>query len=304
MEPLTIKILGVPIDLGGNHRGVDMGPNSIRVARLNEELAALGHTVEDLGNVNVANPESREPGNPQARFLPEIAETCAEVATRVRAEMARGARPIILGGDHSAAIGSITGSSVHFRDGGEDMGVIWVDAHTDMNTPETSPSGNIHGMPVACLLGHGPPELTDLLGPAPKVKPENLVFVGIRSVDPTERALVRKSGATVFTMRDVDEHGARRIMQHAVEIATRDTAGFHFSYDMDGVDARVAPGVGTPVQGGLTYREAHLIAEMAHDSGRMAAMDLMEVNPTQDVRNITSELGVQLILSAHGKRIL
>lgn len=303
-NPRTVKILGVPIDLGGNHRGVDMGPSALRVAGLNQGLRGLGLRVVDLGNVAVPNPHSREAGDPKARFLAEIARTCEEVAIAVRDAMADGGLPVVLGGDHSAAIGSISGTAAHFEARGESVGVIWVDAHTDMNTPETTPSGNIHGMPLACLTGHGPESLTNILGPAPRVRPGNVALVGIRSVDPSERELVRSSGVHVFTMRAVDEIGIRRVMEQAIEIATRGTAGFHFSYDMDGVDARVAPGVGTPVQGGLTYREAHLLAEMAYDSKRMIAMDVMETNPVEDVRNMTAELGVQLVLSALGKRIL
>jgi len=304
MSPQLLKILGVPIDLGGNHRGVDMGPSALRVAGLNAGLRSLGHEVRDLGNVSVPNPQSRDPGNPTARFLDEIGGVCSEVATTVHREMGDGAGLVVLGGDHSAAIGSISGTSARVAERGESIGVIWVDAHTDMNTPETSPSGNIHGMPVACLIGRGPDKLTGILGPSPKVKPENVVFVGIRSVDPTERDLVHGSGCHVFTMREVDELGIRRVMTTAMELACADTAGFHLSFDMDGVDCRVAPGVGTPVMGGLTYRESHLLCEMAHDSEQMIAMDLMEVNPVEDVRNATAELGVELILSAHGKKIL
>ena len=304
MTNRRIKILGVPIDLGGNHRGVDMGPSALRVAGLNRGLRALGHDVVDLGNVNVPISHNRDPGDPSARFESEIAAACAEVASTVHSELGAGGGLVVLGGDHSAAIGSVSGTSAWAAERDERIGLIWVDAHSDMNTPQTSPSGNVHGMPVACLLGHGPESLTAILGAPPKVRPENVVLIGIRSVDPSERALVRDAGVHVFTMRDVDEHGARNIMQKAIELASNGTAGFHLSYDIDGVDCRVAPGVGTPVLGGLTYRESHLLCEMAHDSGKMLAMDLMEVNPVQDVRNSTAELGVELILSAHGKKIL
>ena len=304
MDPKPLKILGVPIDLGGNHRGVDMGPNALRVARLNSGLRGLGRTVSDLGNVTVPIPESRDPGNPKTRFLDEIASVCEEVAATVQRELSDGAGLVVLGGDHSAAVGSVSGSSAWAAESEGRIGLIWVDAHTDMNTPDTSPSGNVHGMPVACLLGEGPEALTGILGAPPKVRPENVVFIGIRSVDVTERDLVRESGAHVFTMREVDEMGIRRVMQKAMDLACNGTVGFHLSFDMDGVDCRVAPGVGTPVMGGLTYRESHLICEMAHDSWSMVAMDLMEVNPVQDVRNATAELGVELILSAHGKKIL
>ncbi|MAG59002.1 MAG: arginase [Planctomycetes bacterium] len=304
MDPRHLKILGVPIDLGGAHRGVDMGPSSLRVAGLNAGLKRLGHQVTDLGNVYVPNPHSCDPGHSNARFQKEIAEVCTHVATTVERESRDGSGLIVLGGDHSAAIGSISGTAAGYALRGEKVGLIWIDAHTDMNTPESTPSGNIHGMPVACILGHGPKELTAILGDGPKVEPHNVVCIGIRSVDPTERALVRESGINVFTMREVDEMGARRVMESAIELATQGTAGFHFSFDMDGVDSRIAPGVGTPVDGGLTYRESHLICEMAHDSKKMLAMDMMEVDPVEDVKNTTAILGVDLILSAHGKSIL
>lgn len=304
MQDRHLKVLGVPIDLGGAHRGVDLGPNAVRVAGLIEELRKLGYRVTDLGNVPVPTPQSLQPGDPKARFLPEITQVCREVSEIVQRELGAGQNLIVLGGDHSAAIGSISGTSAHYAQKNERIGLIWVDAHTDMNTPETSPSGNIHGMPVACILGHGPKDLVSLGGFSPKVRPENVVLIGIRSVDPTERELVRATGVNVFTMRDIDELGARRVMEKAIDFASRGTAGFHFSYDMDGVDSAIAPGVGTPVPGGLTYREAHLLAEMAFDSGRMLAMDLMEVDPVEDIKNQTARLGVGLILSAHGKSIL
>lgn len=304
MKTRHIKVLGVPIDLGGAHRGVDMGPNALRVARLIEGLRDMGHRVTDLGNVHVPTPQSRTPGDPRARFLSEIATACHEVAETVAREYELGEGMVVLGGDHSAAVGSVSGLAARHRERSERLGMIWVDAHTDMNTPETSPSGNIHGMPVATLLGHGPRELTHLMGAPPKILPANLVFVAIRSVDPGERELVRSCGATVYTMREVDELGIRRVMLQAIEKACEGTIGFHLSFDMDAVDATVAPGVGTPVRGGLTYREAHLLAEVAADSGRMTSMDLMEVDPAADTRNQTARLGAELIWSAFGKTIL
>jgi len=299
-----IKVLGVPIDLGGAHRGGDMGPSALRVAGLIEGLRAIGHRVTDLGNVPVPTPQSREPGDPRARFLPEIAAVCSEVTATIAREYEPGQGLVVLGGDHSAAVGSISGVAATHGGRGERIGVVWIDAHTDMNTPETSPSGNVHGMPVAMLLGHGPDELVSLGGPAPKVCPENFVQVAIRSVDPTEKPLVSSSGVQIYTMREVDELGIREVMKAAIRKATDGTAGFHLSFDMDGVDAAVAPGVGTPVRGGLTYREAHLLAEVAHDSGRMLAMDMMEVDPAADVRNTTAALGAELVWSAFGKSIL
>lgn len=303
-----VSIVGIPIDLGGNMRGVDMGPNAVRVAGINALVRELGYDVEDTGNVVVPSAEELgPPPDPKARYVEPIAVACEEVALRVRDALERGRIPVSLGGDHAAAVGTISGSAAHYRAKGASVGVIWVDAHTDMNTPDTTPSGNIHGMPMACLLGHGPARLTSIMrapGAAPHVRPEHCVFIGIRDVDATELPLVHSSGVTVFTMEDVDLLGAREVMRRALEIANRGTAGFHFSFDLDGVDPEVAPGVGTPVQGGLTFREAHMLCELAHASGRMVAMDLMECNPALDTRNHTAEFGVELVLSALGKTIL
>jgi arginase len=281
-----------------------MGPSAIRVAGLLEGLRALGYEVQDLGNVHVPTPGSRDPGDPKARFLKEIAEACTQVATMLLAEIDENTRPVVLGGDHSLAIGSCAGIAGFWRKRGQKVGMIWVDAHTDMNTPETTETGNIHGMPLATLLGMGPPELAGIGGFQPKVLPQNTALVGIRSVDKLERKVVKESGVTVFTMRDVDEKGLRNCMERALEIANRGTAGFQLSYDVDGVDAFEAPGVGTPVRGGLTYREAHLIAEMAFDSKRLLGMDITEVNPVEDERNQTARLAAELVFSAFGRQIL
>lgn len=306
-----VSVLGVPIDLGGNHRGVDMGPSAIRVAGLNEGIKHLGYEVEDLGNVEVPSVQKIGPTTtPKCRYQDQIAQVCEVVAHQVKGALERGSFPISLGGDHSAALGTIAGSAAHFRERGESVGVVWVDAHTDMNTPETTPSGNVHGMPMACLLGYGAPQLLEVMrkGGAPfkggHVKAENCAFIGIRDVDETELELVHKSGVTVFTMEDVDLLGAREVMRRSLEVANRGTAGFHFSFDMDGTDPEVAPGVGTPVAGGLSYREAHLLCELAASSGRMIAMDVMETNPALDLANRTGTFAVELILSALGKRIL
>ncbi len=304
MDSLRVKILGVPLDLGAGHRGVDMGPSAIRVAGLLDGLRALGHEVSDIGNIHVPTPGSRDPGNPKARFLKEIESACRETAAIILSELDDRTRPVILGGDHSLAIGSVAGVSSWWRQRDQRIGLIWVDAHTDMNTPETTPTGNIHGMPLATLLGLGLPELTGIGGFSPKVSAANTTLIGIRSVDALEREIVRASGVTVFTMRDVDEKGVRWCMEKAIEIAARGTAGFHLSYDVDGVDAFEAPGVGTPVPGGLTYREAHLVAEMAYDSGKLLAMDVTEVNPVEDERNRTARLAAELVFSAFGRRIL
>jgi len=299
-----IAIVGAPLDLGAGRRGVDMGPSAIRVAQLNGRLAALGYEVEDLGNVGVEQQESRHYGDASARYLREITRTCQRLASIVERALRDGAVPLVLGGDHSIAIGTVAGVSRHFRKTKQKIGIIWVDAHPDMNTPESSPSGNVHGMPLACCIGRGPHGLTHIYNYAPKASPRNVVLVGIRTVDQLEQQNVRQSGVTAFTMREIDERGMQSVMSDAIRIAGDGTAGFHVSFDMDSVDPREAPGVGTPVRGGITYREAHLAMEMAGDSRRMISMELVEVNPVLDEANRTAELAVELALSAMGKRIL
>lgn len=304
MRHSTIAILGAPLDLGAGRRGVDMGPSAIRVARLNARIAALGYHVSDLGNVAVEQPESRPVGDERARYLKEITVTCSRIARAVERALNEGAFPLVLGGDHSVAVGTVAGVSRHFRRRKEAIGLIWLDAHADMNTPETSPSGNVHGMPLACCIGHGPRELSQIFGYAPKVRPRNVALVGVRDVDQLEQPHVRESGVTVFTMREIDERGMQAVMLEAMRIAGDETAGYHVSVDMDGVDPREAPGVGTPVRGGITYREAHLAMEMIGDSRRMLSMEVVEVNPVLDEANRTAELAVELVLSAMGKKIL
>jgi arginase len=299
-----IAVIGVPLDLGAGRRGVDMGPSAIRVAQLHGRLARLGYTVEDLGNIAVEQPESRHVGDESARYQLEIRTTCLRLAGLVQKSLAQGHAPLVLGGDHSAAIGTLAGVSNYFRKKRQRIGVIWVDAHADMNTPETSPSGNVHGMPLACSLGLGPPELVQLGGFAPKVDARHVALVGIRDVDQLERPHIRDSGVRAFTMREIDERGLKPVMSEAIRIATQGTAGFHLSLDMDVVDPDEAPGVGTPVRGGITYREAHLAMEVACDSRAMVSMEVVEVNPVLDVANRTAELAVELVMSALGKRIL
>jgi arginase len=281
-----------------------MGPSALRVAGLNARIAELGYRVEDLGNVSVAQQESSRPGPANARYLQPIASTCKELAERVEKAVDQGRVPLVLGGDHSVAVGTISGVAQSFHKRKRRLGVIWMDAHTDMNTPGTSPSGNVHGMPLACLIGHGPKELTHLYGHAPKVEAKNVVLVGIRDVDVTERPIVRDAGVTVFTMRDIDERGMRHVMEEAIVIASDGTDGIHLSLDMDGVDPDEAPGVGTPVRGGFSYREAHLAMEILADSRRVVSMEVVEVNPVLDEANRTALLAVELVMSALGKRIL
>jgi arginase len=299
-----IAILGAPLDFGAGRRGVDMGPSALRLAGLNAKLQSMGYQVHDLGNVPVAQQETIAEGSPSAKYLGPIAHCCAELARIVNDVVEKGQFPLVLGGDHSVAAGTVAGVAHAFRRHNQKIGVIWIDAHADMNTPEISPSGNVHGMPLASCLGRGPRELTHILGYAPKVEGRNTVLIGLRDVDERERAVVRELGVVAFTMRDIDELGLRKIMEQAIAAATDGTAGFHLSLDMDAVDPDEAPGVGTPVRGGMSYREAHLSMETICDSGRMLSMELVEVNPVLDSANRTALLGVELIMSAMGKKIL
>jgi arginase len=299
-----IAILGAPLDLGAGRRGVDMGPSALRLAGLNARLASLGYELEDLGNVSVAQQESTPSGPENAKYLPQIAKTCTKLAEMVENVLATGNFPLVLGGDHSVAAGTVSGVSHLFRKRGQKIGLIWIDAHADMNTPESSPSGNVHGMPLACCVGRGPRELTDIFGYAPKVEGTNVVLVGIRDVDRREREIIRESGVTTFTMRDIDERGLPNVMQQAIAVANNGTSGFHLSLDMDVVDPDEAPGVGTPVRGGMTYREAHLAMETICDCSQMVSMEVVEVNPVLDEANRTALLAVELVMSAMGKKIL
>ncbi|MBN8732507.1 MAG: arginase [Acidobacteria bacterium] len=304
MRHSQIAVIGAPLDLGAGRRGVDMGPSAIRVAHLDARLAALGYEVHDLGNVEVDQAESRPIGRENARYLHEITATCRRLAKAVEGALAKGQFPLVLGGDHSVAAGTVAGVAKHFRRSKERIGLIWVDAHADMNTPDTSPSGNVHGMPLASCIGTGPDELVKLAGFSPKVRAENVALVGIRDVDQLEKPHIKASGVRAFTMREIDERGLLHVMNEAIRIASDGTAGFHLSFDMDGVDPDEAPGVGTPVRGGITYREAHLALELVCDSRRMLSLEVVEVNPVLDVANRTAELAVELMLSAMGKRIL
>jgi arginase len=304
MKQSHIAIIGAPLDLGQGRRGVDMGPSALRVANLNARVASLGYEVTDLGNVHAGPAEAIDPGNPRAKYLPQIAAACSRLADLVGDALACGSAPLVLGGDHSVAVGTVSGVSRHFRATGRRAGLIWLDAHADMNTPESSPSGNVHGMPLACLVGSGPPELVDLLGYHPKIDPRNAVIVGLRDVDKSEKPQVLGLGVRAFTMRDIDESGLRAVMDQAIAIASDGTAGFHLSLDMDFVDPKDAPGVGTPVRGGVTYREAHLAMELICDSGRMVSLEVVEVNPVIDEVNRTADLAVELVMSGLGKRIL
>ncbi len=304
MKQSHIAIIGAPMDLGAGRRGVDMGPSALRLAGLNDKLAALGYEVQDLGNVRVEQPETAPAEPAEARYLPQIAQTCERLADMVEKTAEKGSVPLVLGGDHSAAVGTVSGMARHLRKQQRKIGLIWIDAHADMNTPASSPSGNVHGMPLACLIGQGPRELTHLSGFCPAVEPQSVALIGLRSVDEFERCNVRGAGVHAFTMRDIDERGMVAVIREALEIVSGGTAGFHLSLDMDAIDPREAPGVGTPVRGGITYREAHLAMEMVGDSDAMRSMEIVEVNPVLDEANRTALLAVELVLSAMGKRIL
>jgi arginase len=305
LPPRRIKVIGVPLDLGASRRGVDMGPSAVRVAGLEARLEALGHEVSDSGNITVALAETKSAGDQTARYLKEITQTCARTAEMVEKALNEKMTPVILGGDHSVAAGSVSGVSNFYRKQNQKIGVLWIDAHADINTPETSPSGNVHGMPLAALLGLGPEPLSNLFEYSPKVDPANVVLIGVRDIDATEKENIRRAGITeVYTMRDIDERGMRTVMEEALRAAGRGTVGYHVSLDMDWIDPEDAPGVGTPVRGGATYREAHLAMEIIADHGRMLALEVVEVNPVIDEHNRTAALAVELISSAFGKKIL
>jgi arginase len=299
-----IRIIGVPMDLGQSRRGVDMGPSALRVADLQARLKQLGHQVEDIGNMAVKQAEEMHFGEKRAKYLSEIAETCADLGELTEKSLREGFLPLVLGGDHSLAIGSVAGVSNFYRTQGKKIGCLWLDAHGDMNTPESSPSGNIHGMPLAALLGNGASELTELLGYKPKVEARNVALVGLRDLDATERRLIKQSGVHAFTMRDIDERGLREVMNEALHFCMDDTEGVAVSLDMDLVDPEYAPGVGTAVRGGITYRESHLAMEMIADSKAMLSLEIVEINPVIDEHNKTALLGVEMVLSALGKKIL
>ncbi len=302
MKP--IHIIGVPLDLGGGRRGVDMGPSAFRIAGLGDQIAALGRTVIDRGNVQSPIRELHHEADNRKKYIDEIAGVCGRLYDICLESLTGGALPLVLGGDHSLAAGSVAASAEWVRrTAGKPLGLIWIDAHGDMNTPATSTTGNVHGMPLAALLGHEPLELARI-GPNPAVDPAHTVLVGIRNIDEAEKAQIRASGIHTFTMKDIDRSGIAVIAEQAIAIATAGTGGVHVSFDLDVCDPAIAPGVGTPVKGGFDYREAHMIMELMADSQQLVALDLVEVNPTLDLRNTTAEFGTELALSALGKNIL
>jgi arginase len=301
----SVHIIGVPLDLGGGRRGVDMGPSAFRIAGLGEQLAALGYSVVDKGDLPTPIPETQELRDEHKKYIREIAKVCQKLYQTALGSFDEGAMPVVLGGDHSLGAGSVAAAAEWGRKSKQlPIGLLWVDAHGDMNTPATSLSGNVHGMPLAALLGPEPAELSKIGTFAPKVLPEHTVLVGIRNLDEREKVAVRNSGVHVFTMKDIDRQGIASIVEEAVKLAGNGTAGIHVSFDMDVCDPQIAPGVGTPVKGGLDYREAHMVMEIVADSGLLTSLDLVEVNPTLDVRNATAQLGTELALSALGMKIL
>jgi arginase len=299
-----LSILGVPLGFGSSLAGVDIGPAAMRVARLNQRLAQLGYEVRDLGDMRIARPQIMAEQSERVKYLKEVGEVCEELAGEVRNILGGGEFPLILGGDHSIAIGSIAGVASFHREQNQTLGLIWFDAHADMNTPETSPSGNIHGMPLSALLGYGAKELTDVAGFAPKLDPRFCAHIGARDIDQGERELIRQLGLRFFTMREIDERGISVCIDEAINIASRAPAGYSVTFDVDALDPGDAPGSGTLVRGGLTYREAHLALEKIAEAGGMRSLEIVEINTALDINNRTAEIGVELILSALGKTIL
>jgi len=300
---VQLRIIGAPTDHGANRRGVDMGPSAIRYAGLADALAAVGATTADAGDLPIPRAEERDPGAEppvagRAKFLREIRALSGRLADATADALAAGATPVVLGGDHSVAIGSLAGSAR-----AADVGAVWFDAHGDLNTPETTPSGNVHGMPLAAALGLGA-FADDEWARAPGLGPENVALVGLRDLDDAERGLIRGSPLTAFTMSDIDERGVADVVSAALAAAGDGVDGLHVSLDLDWLDPTEAPGVGTPVRGGVTYREAHAAVERVADSGLLRSLDLVEVNPTLDRRNGTAELAVELAASAFGARVL
>jgi arginase len=294
-----IAVIGATLDLGQGRRGVDMGPSAIRYAGLEDRLVSLGHVVRDHGNVETAVPEATTVQDERARFLPEIKETCARIAAKVVEESRAGALPLVLGGDHSVAMGTLGGlASVHGAGG-----VVWIDAHADINTPETSPSGNVHGMSLAAALGLAGEAFASEAWPLPALDPRRVALLGLRQADAGERKLLREAGVRVFTMSEIDRIGVERAIREALDHVSG-TGFVHVSLDMDALDPEVAPGVGTPVRGGLTYREAHLALELVAESGLAGSLEVVEVNPILDRENTTATTAVELVASALGKTII
>jgi arginase len=303
-EGKRVSILGVPMSFGQSKSGVDLGPGAIRVAGLAPRIKRLGYEVDDRGDLPIERPRSVPDAGDKLKYLQEIQVACERLAEWVEQSVDAGELPITIGGDHSIAIGSLAGVAKAFRKRDQRLGLIYFDAHADMNTPQSSPSGNIHGMPLAVLLGYGAPELVNIGGFAPKINPQLCAHVGARDLDSGERELIRQLGMRFFTMREIDERGLAACMDDAIQIATQGTGGYAVTFDVDALDPGDAPGSGTLVRGGLSYREAHLAMEKIAEDGSMRSLEVVEINTALDVNNRTAELGVELILSALGKTIL
>ena len=299
-----VHIVNVPLDLGASRRGTDAGPSAFRIAGLRGAISRLGYTISAETDIPVPIMETRRLADSNARFKDEILSVCVQLAEQIRDILDSGETPLIIGGDHSIAMGTVSGVSAYFRSTSKRAGLIWFDAHGDMNLPESTPSGNIHGMPLAHLLGYGDPQLSSILGADPAVAPENVALIGIRDIDRVEREFINRSGITAFTMRDIDQLGMSEVARRALEVVNADTAGFHVSFDLDGCDPEVIPGSGTLVPGGVSFREAHLLLEECASNGRMTSMDVVELNPFLDQANISAERAVTLIQSAFGRSIL
>ena len=296
---MQIDIIGVPIDLGADRRGVDMGPSAIRYANLRQRLEELGHTIEDKGNIEVPIQETCQVTDPNLKYLDCIVPMGRRVAGAVATSVQGNRFPLVLGGDHSLSVGSIRGAAKNRR-----LGVIWIDAHADFNTAETTPSGNIHGMPLAALCGLGDPSLVSLWDETPPaVDPKRVAIIGARQLDPGEKDNLRSAGVLVQSMEQIDRIGMQAALEKAIERVSSDSDGIYISFDMDALDPGIAPGVGTPVPGGLTYREAHLVGEVVAETGKLIGMDLVEVNPILDLQNKTALLAVEFIRSALGSRV-
>lgn len=302
--PKPIHIINVPLDLGASRRGTDAGPSAFRVAGLGREIRGMGYTIANETDVPVPAMETRKTSDTRTRFKTEILSVCEQLANHTIDAIEAGEWPLVIGGDHSIAMGTVSGLSTHLKKSNEKLGLIWFDAHGDMNLPDSTPSGNIHGMPLAHLLGYGDPDLSSILGASPAVSPENVVLIGIRDIDQVERDFINASGVAAFTMRDIDQLGMARVASKALEIVNNGTAGFHVSFDLDGCDPEVIPGSGTLVPGGVSFREAHLLLEECAADGRMISLEVVELNPFLDHANISAERAVSLIQSALGRSIL
>ncbi|MGF1767911.1 arginase [Enterovibrio makurazakiensis] len=301
----SIQIIGVPVDLGASRRGTDGGVSAVRIAGLGEQLKKMGFHISQEVDINVPSQESRpaETGG-NMRFRNEILQVCRDLAIATNNALTNGDIPLVVGGDHSIAMGSISGIADFYQKKNQNIGLVWFDAHADMNIPGISPSGNVHGMPLSHLLGYGDKNFTSIMSENPKIKPENVALVGVRDIDEKERELIKQSGVKVYSMRDIDELGMSRVSDEIIEIVTKDTVGFHVSFDVDGCDPEFIPGSGTLVPGGVTYREAHLLLEKCAETNLITSVDLVELNPFLDKGNISAERAVSLMLSAFGRSVI